>query len=53
MFVLVTVSFMIMVDIVVVEEAEEEVNKIYWDEGVGEDLIEGGEGEDWSRQSWD
>lgn len=36
MYVLVTVSFIIMVNIVVVEEAEVEVNKLQLDERVGE-----------------
>lgn len=36
MYVLVTVSFIFMVDIEVVEEAEVEVNKLQLDERVGE-----------------
>lgn len=42
-----TVSFMIMVDVVVVDEAEVEMDVLGWDERAEKKLVEGERGEDW------
>jgi hypothetical protein len=47
MLALVTVSFMIMVDVVVVDEAEVEMDVLGWDERAEKKLVEGERGEDW------
>lgn len=47
MLALVTVSFMIMVDVVVVDDAEVEMDVLGWDERAEKKLVEGERGEDW------